>query len=176
MIGVLLLVNLLAPTSTRFQFSAAKPACLLIHAGLILLLRGFFVRNFPTENPMRHRNRRNDQLAEDSPRNELVVLDVTDPDQDHVFAVPQAFLEKGGDIRPSGLPFALRVKHYLPNSLPAGPMSGDAQTPGLEGLGQPSFFTAAPLAAASTTKTSPRRSLRSSPASRSSAIGRFPPG
>ena len=52
-------------------------------------------------------------------RDELAVIDVTDPAHNRVVAIPQALLEKGGDIQPPGLPFALRVKNYFANSLPA---------------------------------------------------------
>ncbi|MGA2555830.1 MAG: cytochrome c biogenesis protein ResB [Verrucomicrobiota bacterium] len=147
-IGGLLLVNLLCAHIQRFQFSRRKIGLLLIHAGLILLLGGFFLSELlRTESQMRIAVGQTANFAEDSTRNELVVLDVTHPDQDKVFAVPQAVLEQGGEIRPPGLPFALRVKHYLPNSQPAGPMSGDAQKlQAANGLGQRLLFNAAPLA------------------------------
>ena len=147
-IGGLLLVNLLCAHIQRFQFSRRKIGLLLIHAGLVLLLGGFFLSEIlRTESQMRIAVGQTTNFAEDSTRNELVLLDVTNPDQDKVFAVPQAVLEQGADIRPPGLPFALRVKHYLPNSQPAGPMSGEAEKlQAGNGLGQRLFFTAAPLA------------------------------
>jgi hypothetical protein len=147
-IGVLLLVNLLCAHIRRFQFSRRKIGLLLVHAGLILLLGGFFLSEvLRTESQMRIAVGESKNYAEDSARNELVVLDVTNPDQDKVVAVPQAVLERGGEIRPAGLPFALRVKHYLPNSQPAGPMSGDAaKIQAGNGLGRRLLFTAAPPA------------------------------
>ncbi len=41
-IGLVLLVNLLAAHIQRFHFSRRKIGLLLVHAGLILLLAGFF--------------------------------------------------------------------------------------------------------------------------------------
>lgn len=147
-IGVVLLVNLLCAHIQRFQFSRRKIGLFLVHAGLLLLLAGFFLTEvFQIESQMRIEVGQSKNYAEDSRRNELVVLDVTNPDQDKVAAIPQSVLEQGGEIRPPGLPFALRVKNYLPNSQPAGPMSGGGQIlKAGNGLGQRLLFTAAPLA------------------------------
>ena len=147
-IGVVLLVNLLCAHIQRFQFNRRKIGLFFVHAGLILLLAGFFLTEvFQIESQMRLEAGETKNYAEDSRRNELVVLDVTNPDQDKVVAIPQAVLEQGGEIRPAGLPFALRVKHYLPNSAPAGPMSGDGgKLKAGNGLGRRLLFTAAPLA------------------------------
>ena len=107
---------------------AAKSACSSSTRGLILLLGGFSSTElFQHREQNAHRGGRIKELCRRQPRNELVVLDVTNPDRDKVVAIPQAALERGGEIRPAGLPFALRVKNYLPNSQPAGPMSGDAE-------------------------------------------------
>jgi hypothetical protein len=147
-IGVVLLVNLLAAHIQRFQFSRRKIGLFLVHAGLILLLAGFFLTEvFQIESTMRIEKGETKNYAEDSRRNELVVLDVTNPDQDKVVAIPQDALQPGGEIRPPGLPFALRVKNYLPNSQPAGPMSGPGEKlKAGNGLGQRLLFTAAPEA------------------------------
>ena len=149
LLGLVLVVNLLAAHISRFQFTRRKAGLFLIHAGLVLLLLGqFFTEIFQTESTMRLEIGESKNYSEDSRRDELVVMDVTDPAQDRVVAVPQALLEKGGDIRPSGLPFALRVKNYFSNSLPAGPMSGaGVKLKASEGIGRRLFFTAAPVAA-----------------------------
>src|SRR5208282_5946019 len=124
LIGVVLLVNLLAAHIQRFQFSRRKIGLLLVHAGLILLLGGFFLSDiFQVESQMRLEVGQSRSYAEDSRGNELVVLDVTDPDHDEAVAIPQSLLEQGGEIRTAHLPLTLRVKRYLPNSQPAGPMS-----------------------------------------------------
>ncbi len=144
-IGLVLLVNLLAAHIQRFHFSRRKIGLLLVHAGLILLLAGFFLSEvFQIESQMRLEPGESKSYAEDSRRNELVVLDVTNPDHDDVVAIPQSVLEQGGEIRPSTLPFVLRVKRYLPNSVPAGPMSGGGEKiKAGNGIGQRLLFTAA---------------------------------
>jgi hypothetical protein len=147
LIGVVLLVNLLAAHIQRFLFSLRKIGLLLVHAGLILLLAGFFLSEiFQVESQMRLEVGESKSYAEDSRRNELVVVDVTNPDHDDVVAIPQSLLEQGGEIRTPNLPMALRVKRYLPNSQPAGPMSGGGEKCKADnGIGQRLLFTAAPL-------------------------------
>jgi len=84
--------------------------------------------------------------AEDSRRNELAVIDTTDPDRDSVIAIPQSVLEQGGQIHHPKLPFVLSVKRYIPNSLPAGPMSGEGEKlKASNGIGQRLLFTPAPV-------------------------------
>ena len=48
-------------------------------------------------------------------KNELVLIDSTDPTSDAVYSVPEALLAQKGDVSDSRLPFKLRVKHYWPN-------------------------------------------------------------
>src|ERR1022692_2413091 len=147
-IGLVLLVNLLCAHIKRFHFHRRKIGLLFVHVGLILLLAGlFFSEILQIESQMRIEVGQSKNYAEDSRRNELVVIDVTNPDRDDVVAIPQSALEQGGEIRPPGLPFALRVKHYLPNSLPAGPMSGEGdKLKAGNGIGRRLLFTAAPPA------------------------------
>jgi len=146
LIGLLLVANLLAGHISRFQFSSRKAGILLVHAGLILLLVGQFVtESFQIESQMRLEIGETKNYAEDNRRNELAIIDVTNPDRDEVVAIPQSLLEKQGEIRPAGMPFVLRVKKYLPNSLPAGPMSGAGEKlKAQNGIGQRLLFTAAP--------------------------------
>jgi hypothetical protein len=113
---------------------------------LILLLLGQFVtETCQIESQMRLEIGETKNYAEDSRRNELAVIDVTNPDHDEVVAIPQSLLEKPGEIRLPGMPFVLRVKKYLANSLPAGPMSGAGEKlQAQNGIGQRLLFTAAP--------------------------------
>jgi hypothetical protein len=146
-IGLVLLVNLLAAHIQRFHFSRRKIGLLVVHAGLILLLVGFFLTDiFQIESQMRLEVGEAKSYAEDSRRNELVVIDVTNPDRDDVVSIAQSVLEQGGEIHPPGLPFALRVKHYLANSVPAGAMSGGEKLKAGNGIGQRLLFSAAPAA------------------------------
>jgi len=146
LVGWLLLVNLFAAHIKRFQFSRKKIGILLVHAGLIFLLIGQFCTEIVSvESTMRLEIGETKNYAEDNRKNELVVIDTTNPDRDDVFAIPQSTLEKGGDIHVARLPFTISVKKFLANSLPAGPMSGDGEKiKAGNGIGQRLFFTAAP--------------------------------
>jgi hypothetical protein len=145
LIGLVLLVNLLAAHAKRFKFTPKKYGIILIHGGLILLLLGQFLTElFQVESSMRLDVGQTKNYSEAPRRNELAVIDVTDPDKDKVTVIPESLLAKGGEIRAPDLPFTLRVEKYLPNSMPAGPMSGDGEKiKAADGLGQKLLFTAA---------------------------------
>ena len=137
------MVNLLCAHIKRFHFNRRKIGLLFVHAGLILLMGGFFLSEvLQIESQMRLEIGESKSYAEDSRRNELVVIDTTNPDHDSVTAIPEADLQKGGEIHPAGLPFALRVKRYLPNSSPGRPdvRTGDEKFKAGNGIGQTSAF------------------------------------
>ncbi len=147
LIGLILLVNLLAAHLKRFRFTPKKYGILLIHAGLIFLLAGQFMTElFQVESTMRIEVGGTRNYSEAPRRTELAVVDVTDPGKDKVVVIPESLLAKGGEIRTPALPFALRVEKYLPNSVPAGPMSGEGEKiKASEGLGQRLLFSPAAL-------------------------------
>jgi hypothetical protein len=93
----------------------------------------------------------------EAPRlSELAVMDVTDPDKNKVVAIPESLLAKGGEIRAPDLPFVLRVEKYLPNSMPAGPMSGEGEKmKASEGIGRQLLFSPAPLTTGMDSEDSP---------------------
>jgi hypothetical protein len=148
LIGLTLLVNLLAAHAKRFKFTPKKYGILLIHGGLIFLLVGQFMTElFQVESTMRLEPGPTKNYSEAPRRNELAVIDVTDPDKDKVTVIPESLLAKGGEIRAPDLPFALRVEKYMPNSMPAGPMSGEGEKiKASEGIGRQLLFSPAPPA------------------------------
>lgn len=147
LIGVVLMVNLLCAHIKRFHFQRRKIGLLFVHAGLIFLLAGFFIsERLQVESQMRLEAGQPKNYAEDNRRNEMVLIDVTDPDHDNVVTIPQRLLESGGEIHAATLPFTLCVKRFLPNSLPAGPMSGDSEKLKADnGIGQHLLFTETPV-------------------------------
>src|SRR5271170_2027176 len=99
---------------------------------------------FQVESTMRIEAGQTKNYSEAPRRNELAVIDVTDPDKDKVVVIPDSLLAKGGEIRTPDLPFALRVEKYLPNSMPAGPMSGEGEKiKASEGIGSKLLFSPA---------------------------------
>jgi hypothetical protein len=147
LIGMVLLMNLLAAHIKRFKLERRKIGILLIHGGLILLLAGQFVTEiFQVESQMRIDVGQTKNYSEDARKNELAVIDVTDPDSDHVVAIPESLVATGGEIRTPQLPFALRVEKFFPNSSAAGPMQADADAlKARQGIGQRLFFNPAPI-------------------------------
>jgi hypothetical protein len=148
LIGLVLLVNLLSAHIKRFRFTPKKYGIILIHAGLIFLLAGQFLTElFQVESTMRIEVGGTKNYSEAPRRNELAVIDTSDPAKDKVVAIPDYILAKGGEIRAPDLPFTLKVEKYLPNSMPAGPMSGEGEKiKASEGLGRQLLFSPAALA------------------------------
>jgi hypothetical protein len=147
LIGLVLLVNLLAAHIKRFHLSRKKIGIILIHAGLILLLGGQFLTElFQVESQMRIEVGDTKNYSESGRKNELAVIDVTDPDKDRVVAIPESLLAKGGEIRTPELPFTLRVKKYFANATNVGPMTGEPEKmTASDGLGQRVLFSPLPI-------------------------------
>jgi hypothetical protein len=147
LIGLVLLVNLLAAHIKRFSLTRKKIGIILIHAGLIFLLGGQFVTElFQVESQMRIEVGNTKNYSESPRKNELVVIDTTDPDKDKVVAIPESLVAKGGEIRLPDLPFALRVEQYFPNAAPAGPMTGEpVKIKSADGIGKRLMFSPQPI-------------------------------
>ena len=145
LIGLTLLVNLLAAHAKRFKFTPKKYGILLIHAGLIFLLLGQFLTElFQRESTMRLEPGQSKNYSEAPRKNELAVIDTTDPARNTVTVIPESTLAKGGDIRTPALPFVLHVEKYFPNSMPAGPMSGEGEKiKASKGIGEKLLFSPA---------------------------------
>src|SRR5580658_5016597 len=142
LIGLVLLVNLLAAHIKRFQLSRKKIGIILIHAGLIFLLGGQFLTEiFQVESQMRLEPGDVKNYSESGRKDELAVIDTTDPDKDRVVAIPESLVAQGGEIRTPELPFVLRVEKYYPNSDLAGPMSEEPEKmSAADGIGKRLFF------------------------------------
>lgn len=151
LLGGVLLVNLIAAHIKRFKLTWKKSGIFLVHAGLILLLVGQFMTEvYQVESFMRLKELGPAKsYSEDGRKNELVILDVTDPDHDQVVAIPESLLAKQKEIRDPRLPFTLRVKDYIPNSLPGGPMQAaeSRRLKSTQGVGQRLPFDERPITA-----------------------------
>src|SRR6476646_2927839 len=113
LIGAILLVNLIAAHLKRFRWSMSKLGIHITHAGLIIMLAGgLFTDLFAIESNMRLTNGDTKNYSEDSRRNELAVIDLTNPEFDQVTAIPESVLRRGGTIEHKSLPFRVAVRHY----------------------------------------------------------------
>lgn len=125
LLGWVLLINLIAAHVKRFTFSKKKIGIFLTHAGLILLLVGQFLTElFQVESTMRLEEGQTKNYTEDSFKNELAIVDVTDPNHDRVIAFPESFLGENKELRHPDLPFTVRIKEYFPNSWPGSSENG----------------------------------------------------
>jgi hypothetical protein len=112
-----LLINLIAAHVRRFQWTWRKLGIHLIHAGLIIMLAGgLFTDLFAVESQMRLTNGETKNYSEDSRRDELAVIDTTNPEFDQVTAIPEAVLRHTRVIKHPSLPFQIVVRNFLQNS------------------------------------------------------------
>jgi hypothetical protein len=143
LLGTLLLINLIAAHLKRFKFTKGKVGIFMIHAGLILLLVGqFFTEAFQVETFMRLEEGHAKNFTESGRKHELALVDVTDPNHDKVIVIPETFLVNQAEISHPELPFILRVKEFLPNSIPE--LRGEPASQ-IQGVGQKLQFENRPV-------------------------------
>jgi hypothetical protein len=118
LVGGLLLANLIGAHIYRFKFAWRKSGIVLAHAGLILLLVGELLTGlWQDEYAMRLSEGETKNYAESFRRNELVLIDTTNPTADEVVAIPESMLARKSSVQHPALPFRIVPKTYFPNSL-----------------------------------------------------------
>ncbi len=119
LIGTLLLINLLAAHTYRFQLSVKKIGIQLAHAGVILLLVGQLVTDmFAHETQMHFYAGEARSYAESPQYYELIFKTAAASNTEQVVSIPASWLARGGAIQNTNLPFTIRVKQYWINSEP----------------------------------------------------------
>ncbi len=117
LLGTVLLVNLIAAHSVRFQFTKKKTGIILLHLGVILLLIGQLLTGlFARETQMRIDEGQTAGYSEAPREVELAVIDKSDPKFDQVVAIPEAVLARGGTIQNPTLPFTLNIRQFMGNT------------------------------------------------------------
>ena len=117
LIGAVLLVNLIAAHAKRFRWAWRKLGIHLTHAGLIIMLAGgLFTDLFAVESHMRLANGETKNYSEDITRDELAVIDTTNPEFDQVTAIPESVLRHKRIIEHPSLPFRIVVRNFFQNS------------------------------------------------------------
>lgn len=117
LLGAVLLVNLIAAHSVRFQFTKKKIGIILLHLGVILLLIGQLLTGlFARETHMRIDEGQTAGFSEAPREVELAVIDKTDPNFDQVVSIPEAVLARGGTIQHPTLPFAIKIRQFMGNT------------------------------------------------------------
>ena len=117
LVGGLLLINLIAAHMRRFQRTWCKLGIHLIHAGLIIMLAGgLFTDLFAVESQIRLTSGETKNYSEDTRRDELAVIDTTNPELDQETAIPEAVLRHTRVIKHPSLPFQIVVRNFFQNS------------------------------------------------------------
>jgi ResB-like family len=118
LIGTLLLVNLLSAHIYRFKLGWRKLGIWIVHAGLILLLVGELISGLLQQDfHMSLDEGETKNFSESNRKNELAVVDVTDPTFDDVVAIPESLLARGTVVQNPKLPFRVVPKGYFPNAV-----------------------------------------------------------
>jgi ResB-like family len=145
LLGSLLLVNLFAAHATRFKLTRKRIGIFMIHAGVILLLFGQLLTDvLARESYMRLSTDEGPRYySESARRNELAIIDVTDPKTNTVIAIPESLLAEQHEVRDPRLPFTLHVKKYSANCSPQllAPMAGQTRND-VQGAGKFILFKA----------------------------------
>ncbi|MDX1950924.1 MAG: cytochrome c biogenesis protein ResB [Verrucomicrobiota bacterium] len=119
LLGGLLLVNLITAHVIRFKFTKKKIGIIMVHGGLIFLLIGQFLTEvYQVESFMALEEGSSKNYSENGRRSEVAIIDVTDPQTDHVVAIPESMLEPGREIRHPQLPFTVKIHEYALNTEP----------------------------------------------------------
>ena len=117
LVGGVLLINLFAAHLRYYRSGFKKLGIVLIHLGIVLLLLGQFATDMlSVESSMHLREGETKNYSEVDRRTELAIVEVSDPTHDKVVAIPQAVLERQGEISHAELPFTVRVKRFMANS------------------------------------------------------------
>jgi hypothetical protein len=117
LVGALLLINLVTSLALRLRSVRGNWGLLLAHVGVILLLLGQFATDLlSVESHMRVREGEPANYSESGSECELAIVDASDPEADEVYPVPERLLATQSRIDLPGLPFAVLVKKYYPNS------------------------------------------------------------
>jgi hypothetical protein len=148
LIGGLLLINLISAHIYRFKMSWAKSGIFLTHVGLILLLVGELLTGlWQEEYQMRMAEGETKSYSESYRRNELAIIETTDPKTDAVVAIPQELIAPGKELQHPKLPFRVVTRAYYPNAVLhiRAQDGGQPPSPATAGVGPRLNVTPAPI-------------------------------
>ena len=144
LVGGFLMINLLAAHFARFKFTWKKAGIHFTHIGLIVLLVGELAIGILQEDfSLRLGEGESRGYSESFRRNEIVVIDKSQPDFDEVVSIPESMIANLEPVQNGKLPFRVVPRGYYPNanigmlnSLPEGvDASALAPNPSSHGIG-----------------------------------------
>jgi hypothetical protein len=117
LLGALFLANLVCAHLTFFRPSWKRAGIAMIHAGLIILLLGQFVAHVAQEeNFIWLEEGESGNYLQSFSRDELVVVETSDPRRERVVSFPAEKLEAGDRLEHPALPFDLLVRDVHGNA------------------------------------------------------------
>lgn len=143
LIGPLMLVNLVTAHFLYFRPRWSRLGIVAIHAGIALLLVGQLVTNLTQEEHFMWLDEgRSSNYLQSFSGDELVVVDITDPDIDRVASFPVTMLEPGAQLAHPQLPFAIGVRAFYANAVlhPRHDRDPPPAVPVTEGIGRAREF------------------------------------
>ncbi|MDX2109026.1 MAG: cytochrome c biogenesis protein ResB [Verrucomicrobiota bacterium] len=137
LVGPLMLINLACAHFKYFRPRWATGGIVLIHAGIAMLLISQLVTNLVQEESfLWFAEGGTKNYIESFHRDELVIIDKTDPEKDQVVAIPMEMLERTTPITNPRLPFRVEVRGFFPNAeITRVPEGNPSPTPVTQGLG-----------------------------------------
>ncbi len=112
-LGILTLANLFCAHLKYFKFKKQKLGIALVHLGLgVLVLSGFVSAYFQEESQICLTRAIPKNYSEDYFKNELVVVDISQKNQDSVWSIPQSLLKTGSRFEQEGFPPIEIVEAY----------------------------------------------------------------
>ena len=94
-----------------------RAGMVLLHAGILFLLVGEFITaQFAVESTLTIKEGETATYLDRSQQLEVAFTETSNPDRDVVTVIPQKLLKDGRILDPEGLPFKVRVHHYMVNS------------------------------------------------------------
>lgn len=138
LIGFALLINLVAAHLYRFSLSWRKLGINLVHFGLILLLVSELLTDLlAVESRMMIPEGETTYYTEDFRKNELAIIDRSDPEVDTVHSISTNALKSGKPIEDPDLPVVVHPVRFFPNAAIARRQNatGFPESPATQGLG-----------------------------------------
>jgi hypothetical protein len=95
----------------------------LLHGGILFLLVGEFITaQFAVESTVTLKEGETATYLDRSQQYELAFTDTSNPDRDVVTVIPQKLLKDGKIVQPEGLPFSVKIHHFMVNSTQPRPL------------------------------------------------------
>lgn len=117
LVGGFLMINLVAAHLTRFKLTWSKAGIHLTHFGLIVLLVGELLIGILQEDfSLRLEEGETRAYSESFRRNEVVLVNKSDPNEDEVVAIPESFIADLKPVQHGNMPFRVVTRAYYPNA------------------------------------------------------------